>query len=168
MRGISRVAPLALMTCALAVGGSAIAVANGKGHRHHHATLADVTRDVKDANTDATDQTNDSFLAHQDLTTPDSPAGAQQEQADGQNEQADNESESQDITQEGDSASQTNACQGLLTDDVQYEEQTGTCSAETGHDDDRGDNSDNDQKNDGATGGQDNSTTGGQAGSPND
>jgi hypothetical protein len=147
---------LGVMVSALAVGGSTLAVA--KGHRHHaHAKLADVIKDVKDANKDSADTAKDNASARQDLTTPDSPAEAQQEQIDAQNEQIDNQSENQDGAQEGDSPAQAIACQGLLTDNVQYDDQTGTCTAETGQD------NGNDGQDSTSTGGQDStSTTGGQ------
>jgi len=148
MRKVSRIATLGLLACMLAVGGSALAAAKGH-HRHAHAKLADVIKDVKDAHKDSTDAAKDKTAAQNDATTPDSPAEAQQEQADAQNEQADNGSENQDGQEEGDNPAQANACKGLQTDDVQYDDQTGTCTAETGQDS-------------GSTGGQDNGTTGGQ------
>ncbi len=132
MRRISRFAVLGLMACVLAISGSALAVAKGH-HRHAHASLADVVKDVKDAK-------KDSAAAQSDVTTPDSPAEAQKEQADAQ-------SEGQDGQQEGDNPAQAIACMGLLTDNVQYDDQTGTCTAETGQDT-------------GATGGQDNNQNG--------
>jgi hypothetical protein len=149
MRRISRIALLGLMVCALGVGGSTLAVA--KSHGHKHAKLADVIKDVKDAKKDAADAAKDKAAAQQDVTTPDSPAEAQQEQADAQNEQVDNQSENQEGVQEGDNPAQAKACAGLLTDNVQYDDQTGTCTPETGQDN-------------GADGqnGQDSTTTGGQ------
>ena len=70
----------------------------------------------------------------QSLAAPDSPAVAQTEQADAQSEQVDNQSEGQDSQHEGDNPAQAIACKGLLTDNVQYDDQTGTCTAETGQD----------------------------------
>jgi hypothetical protein len=155
VRRISRVAVLGAMACALMVGGSALAVAKG----HRHASVADVIKDVKDAKKDSTDATKDTVAAKSDVTAPDSPAVAQQEQADAQNEQTDNRSEGQEGKQEGDSPGQAIACQGLLTDNVQYDEQTGTCTAETGQENGTGG-----QDTGTTTGGQDNtSTSGGQS-----
>ncbi len=148
MGKFSRIAVLGLLACVFAIGGSALAVAKG-GHRHAHAKVADVTKDAKDAQKDSADVAKDKRAAQADVTTPDSPAEAQQEQADAQNEQGDSGSENQDGQQEGDNPAQAIACQGLLTDDVQYDDQTGTCTAETGQDN-------------GTTGGQDNGTSGGQ------
>jgi Skp family chaperone for outer membrane proteins len=157
MRTISRIALVAVMACALAVGGSTLAAAKGHGgHKHVHAKLADVIKDVKDSKKDSADASQDKAAAQNDLTTPDSPAEAQREQADAQSEQLDNQSESQDSSQEDDSASQTAACQGLPTDNVQYDEQTGTCTSESSQD--QGDGQ-NDQGDGSATGGQDSSTT---------
>ncbi len=130
MRRISRFAMLGVLACVLAISGSTLAVAKGH-HRHAHASAADVMKDVKDANKDST-------AAQSDATTPDSSTEAQKEQTDAQ-------SEAQAGQQEGDDAAQAIACKGLLTDNVQYDDQTGTCTAETGQD-----NSQND------TGGQDN------------
>jgi hypothetical protein len=155
MRRILRIALLGAVVCALAVGGSAVASANG---HHRHAKLADVVGDVKDANTDSRDAAKDKASAQQDVNTPDSPAVVQQEQADAQNEQADNQGENQEGQQEGDNPAQAAACKGLLTDNVQYDDQTGTCTAETGQDngaDNQGGGQDNNQ-----TGGQDNGHNG--------
>jgi hypothetical protein len=147
MRRTSRIVVLGMLACVLAISGSALAVAQG---HHRHGSVADVNKDVKDANKDSTDASKDKAAAQADVTTPDSAAQAQQEQADAQNEQVDNQSENQDGQQEGDNPAQAKACQGLLTDNVQYDDQTGTCTAEIGQDN-------------GTTGGQDNSsTTGGQ------
>jgi hypothetical protein len=150
------------MVCVLAVGGSALAAAKGPGHRHAHAKVADVIKDVKDTKKDSADAAKDKASAQNDLTTLDSPAEAQQEQADGQNEQVDNQSENQDGNQEGDSAAQAIACQGLLTDNVQYDDQTGTCTAETGQD--NGAVGQNGQDNTSTTGVQDSGTTAGGQG----
>jgi hypothetical protein len=122
------------MACVLTVGGSALAMAKGRAQRHAHANVADVVKDVKDAKKDTTDAAKDAAAAKSDLTAPDSPAVAKQEQADSQNEQIDTQSEAQDGQQEGDNPGQAIACQGLLTDNVQYDDQTGTCTAETGQD----------------------------------
>jgi len=144
MGKFSRIAVLGLLACVLAIGGSALAVAKG-GHRHH-AKVADVIKD-KDAQKDSADVAKDKRAAQADVMTPDSPAEAQQEQADARNEQVDNGSENQDGRQEGDNPAQTIACKGLLTHDVQYDDQTGTCTAETGQDN-------------GTTGGQDSNQNG--------
>lgn len=131
MKRISRIAPVGVAVLALAVGGSSLATA--KGH-HAHATVADVMKDVKDTSKDGADAAKDQASAQSDVTTPDAPADAQKEQTDAQNEQVDNQSEAQDGQQEGDSAAQAIRCKGLLTDNVQYDDQTGTCTAETGQD----------------------------------
>ncbi len=65
------------------------------------------------------------------MITPDSLAQAQQEQADGQNEQVDNQSENQDGIHEADRSLEARL-PGLLTNNVPYYDQTGTCTAETG------------------------------------
>jgi len=131
MKRISRIAPIGVAALALALGGSTLASA--KGHQSHgHAKLADVLRDSKDFNKDATDAAKDQASTQSDMTTPDTPVEAQKEQADAQNEQADNQSEVQDGQNEGDDPAQAIACKGLLTDDVQYDDQTGTCTPETG------------------------------------
>lgn len=130
MPRISRIALLGAIVCALTVGGSALAVAKG----HHHAGAADVIKDVKDSKKDSTDASKDTAATKSDLTAPDSAAVAQQEQADAQNEQVDNQNEGQEGKQEGDSPAQAIACKGLLTDNVQYDDQTGTCTAESGQD----------------------------------
>jgi hypothetical protein len=132
MSRISRIALLGAIVCAFAGAGAALAVANG--HHDHHAKLADVIKDVKDAKGDSSDAAKDKLAAHNDVTTPDSPAQAQQEQADAEGEQSDNESENQEGVQESDSSAQALACKGLLTDNVEYDDQTGTCTAETGND----------------------------------
>ncbi len=161
MRRISRIALLCVVACALAVGGSALAVA--KSHpvaksRPHHATVADVVKDVKDTNTDSADAGKDTAAALSDATTPDSPAEAQKEQSDAQNEQVDTQAENKEGQQEGDNAAQAKACQGLLTDNVQYDDQTGTCTAETGQDNGT-DNSGSDNA-PGTTGQENNNTNG--------
>jgi hypothetical protein len=161
MRGISRIALLGALVCVLAVGGSALAAAKSHAQRHAHAKVADVIKDVKDAKKDSADAAKDRAAARNDATTPDSPAEAQQEQADAQKEQTDNQSETQDGVQEGDSSAQATTCAGLLTDNVQYDDQTGTCSAETGQD--NGADGQNGQDSTPVTGGHDNGTaTGGQ------
>ncbi|MGI8412713.1 MAG: hypothetical protein ACR2QA_09500 [Solirubrobacteraceae bacterium] len=142
------------MTCTLAVGGSALAVA--KSHPHH-ATVADVVKDVKDANKDSADASKDKAAAQNDATTPDSAAEAQKEQADVQNEQGDKQAENQQGQQEGDNAAQAKACQGLLTDNVQYDDQTGTCTAETG----QNNGTDNSGSDNAGTTGQENNNTNG-------
>jgi len=161
MRRISRIAVLGLLAGVLALGGSALAVA--KGHHQHHAKVVDVIKDVKDFNTDSTDKSADNAAAQSDMTTPDSSAEAQQEQADAQNEQVDNQSENQDGQQEGDSAGQAAACASLMTDNVQYDDQTGTCTAETGSggSDNNSDNGSDNNSDDGTptTTGTDNGTT---------
>ena len=134
MNRFSRITLLGLMVGLLAVGGSTLAAARTHAHQQAHAKLADVIKDVKDFTNDSTDAAKDNASARQDLTMPDSPAQAQQEQTDGQNEQVDNQAENQDGNQEGDSSAQAIACKGLLTDNVQYDDQTGTCTAETGQD----------------------------------
>jgi len=132
MKRISRIAPVGVAVLALALGGSTLASAKGH-HAHGHAKLADVLRDSTDVNKDGTDVALDQASAQKDVTTPDSPAEAQKEQADAQNEQADNQIEAQDAQKEGDDPAQALACKGLATDDVQYDEQTGTCIPETGN-----------------------------------
>jgi hypothetical protein len=131
MKRISRIVAVGVVGLGLVVGGATLASA--KGHHHHaHAKVADVIKDVKDTSKDAADAARDQAAAQSDVTTPDAPAEAQQEQADAQNEQADSQSEAQEGQQEGDNPAQAVACQGLLTDEVEYDDQTGTCTPKSG------------------------------------
>ena len=63
MRRIPRIALLGVMVCVLAVGGSALAAAKVHGHRHAHANVADVIKDVKDAKKDSADAAKDRVAA---------------------------------------------------------------------------------------------------------
>lgn len=165
MKRFSRIVLLGLMVGLLAVGGSALAAAKTHAHGQAHAKVADVFKDVQDFTKDSTDAGKDNAAARQDLSTPDSPAQAHQEQTDGQNEQVDNQGENQDGTQEGDNAAQAAACQGLGTDNVQYDDQTGTCTAETGQD--NGADTQTGQDGNSSTTGQDNGTADSQDTSQN-
>jgi hypothetical protein len=165
MKRISRIAPVGVAVLALAVGGSTLASAKGH-HGHARANRADVVKDVKDTSRDTADAAKDQASAQSDVTTPDTPVDAQKEQVDAQNEQADNQSEAQDSQNEGDDPGQAAACKGLLTDAVEFDDQTGTCTPESSPPTGatgtvQGDGSTGSGKDTGSTGG-------GQGGSQND
>ncbi len=133
MRKFSRLMLVCIAVLALGVSGSVLANASGKRSGHHktqshhlhvsaHAKKADFAKDVADAKKDSADERGEANQA------PD-PAEEQKESADAGKENV-------DAGQEGDDAAQVAACAkaGVTGDNVQYDDQTGVCSAEHGQD----------------------------------
>lgn len=144
MSRILKLALLAIAVFALAAGGSALATAS-KGHakRHHVVHVKHMTSKARTADKikDQADAQNDVADEHGEATKPADPAEEAQEQADAQKETTDSE-------QEGDDPAEVAACTAAgvdpKSDNVQYDDETGTCSADT-----QGDHQDQGDQNDG-------------------